>query len=514
MTANEPQEAPQQETPAAFTGTKFTAEQAIELKLPTPDAINYFMGLSKLLMFSGLVTPDMISDGNVRSITPAIVKQNMEEIKANMLAKMLVGWEMNIGAFQALQELHIVKGRIFVAYPQLIRQMEELKGFKLTWIERSHLRAAVHCERPNAPAVEVEFTWEDAVKAGLTRSYGNEPSQYEKRARIMLQARCVSELYRLTGGKANVYVEEERAEITAAVAAEEPEQANPYITGGAAKHALALESGGVVISTKAAAADPTPAPDPAPTPTAPTQAPTPAPAPKAEPDPEPAPAHNAYPAPPLSVSIDTMAGLKDWQLRFSDNIPEVSPDVVKKKLGEFIRGASGRTPLPKDAGFFGPYFRLAEMAVKFHKQDFITQPEALGIRISSAQSEIKKFFTKIKLGDCVPALYMAMIDMGSTSHEHVVKWLSSILGGEPLAEDIVALCQIRHHTIEAYKIVASISDGEFPHPGKLAKYAQSHGVSWESLGTLLPHLAGRGPAEKPAATTTVSESQDDLFENL
>ncbi len=59
--------------------------------------------------------------------------------------------------------------------------------------------------------------------AGLI--YGD--SQYTKRPRVMLSARVVSEAYRMTGGRSNVYTPEERQEVIAAEPNEPESQAAP-----------------------------------------------------------------------------------------------------------------------------------------------------------------------------------------------------------------------------------------------------------------------------------------------
>ncbi len=202
--------APQQTETKAV--TKFTAEHGKEVGLPSPEAVNYMMSVANLLLNSSLITGDM-------GTTP-------EKIKANALAKMLVGNEMHMQPMEALQDIDIVKGKIFIRYPQLINQLI-LRGFTLKWIERTHTKAALEVTDPTGiMGVEVfEFSIEDAKMAGLL--YGGNDSQYSKRPRVMLTARVVSEAYRSTGGRSNVYTPEEKQEIFASEPESQDSAAEP-----------------------------------------------------------------------------------------------------------------------------------------------------------------------------------------------------------------------------------------------------------------------------------------------
>lgn len=216
--------------------TKFTAEHAHEVGLPSPQAVNYMMSVATLLANSALVTPDMgLSDtqlGRLKGLgfTPQQIDEHQEKIvKANAMAKMLVGREMGIEPMAAMQEIDIVKSRIFVRYPQLINQML-MKNFKLKWLERTHERAALEVTRPGMEPETFEFTIEDARRAGLA---GREKDgQYEKRPRVMLTARVVSEAYRTTGGYSKTYTPEEKEEILGGEAEADVPEIKRSVNGG------------------------------------------------------------------------------------------------------------------------------------------------------------------------------------------------------------------------------------------------------------------------------------------
>jgi hypothetical protein len=198
---------------------KYSAESAREVGLPSQEAISYMMSIASMLSDSALVTKDVLPpDKDLAKLRQAGWKEDEIQayttkiIKANMMAKMLVGREMGMQAMESLQDINVVKGNIFVRYPQLITQIEK-KGYEIDWMERSNTRAALQLTR-NGKFETFEYLYEDAKAAGLTAPLpSGEPSQYTKRPRVMLTARVASEAYRVTGGRANVYTVEEKPEV-------------------------------------------------------------------------------------------------------------------------------------------------------------------------------------------------------------------------------------------------------------------------------------------------------------
>jgi hypothetical protein len=201
--------------------TKVTEEQAKEIGLPSPQAVEYMMSIANMLLTSALITPDMEPP---KEAIQALVAAKWEQkeidlyrdqvIKSNAMAKMLVGREMGMQTMESLQDVDIVKGKIFVRYPQLFGQIVK-KGCKVKQIERSEKRAAVEVTRPDMEDPEVyEFTIEDAKRAGLTSGGKPEYNQYLLRPRVMLWSRLISEVYRAVGGRSNIYTQEEKAEVT------------------------------------------------------------------------------------------------------------------------------------------------------------------------------------------------------------------------------------------------------------------------------------------------------------
>lgn len=210
--------------------TRFTKEHAQEIRLPSPEAVNYMASVCRMLAGSALVTKDMFFEEQKWNALKQrgyerddIANMEAEQIRANMMAKMLVGYELGIDPIQSLQDIDIVKGRIFTRYPQLVRLIEE-KGYVIEEVERTHERAAIKLTHPVKPAREFEFTLGDAQKAGLVSAGG----QYEKRPRVMLYSRAISEAYRATGGKGTVYSMEEKEEVEREEVAPSETRENPY----------------------------------------------------------------------------------------------------------------------------------------------------------------------------------------------------------------------------------------------------------------------------------------------
>ncbi len=249
---------PTEDLAVAETGkaiTKYSAADAHEVGLPSPAALNFMFSVANMLYSSALVTKDMgLSKDQISRLQQfGIQGADLEErdrkaVVSNAMGKMLVGRELGIEPMAALQDIDIVKAKIFVRYPQLHRLIEE-KGWDIEELERSHTRAEIRLTHPSKRPREFEFTIEDAKMAGLTKRggyNGDSPSQYELRPRVMLWSRLISEAYRATGGKGSVYSLEEKREVLQeevreAIAAPEPEH-DPYAVQMPAAQAPAASS--------------------------------------------------------------------------------------------------------------------------------------------------------------------------------------------------------------------------------------------------------------------------------
>lgn len=222
--------------------TKFGPAEAQEIGLPSPSALNFMFSTANMLYSSALVTKDMgLSKDQVArlqqfGVTGADLEdRDRKAVVSNMMGKMLVGRELGMDPIASLQDVDIVKSKIFIRYPQLHRLIEE-KGWDLEEIERSNTRAAIKLTHKTKKPRTFEFTIEDAKMAGLTKRggyNGDSPSQYELRPRVMLWSRVISEAYRATGGKGSIYTPEEkqeilREEIREAIASPAEPETDPY----------------------------------------------------------------------------------------------------------------------------------------------------------------------------------------------------------------------------------------------------------------------------------------------
>jgi hypothetical protein len=408
------------------------------------------MSVANLVLESSLITQDM--------------GDTVNRVRANAMAKMLVGHGMGIDAIQSLQDIDIVKGRIFVRYPQLIAQMLK-KGFKLKWEERSHTRAALQVDPPEGyPMMSelFEFTLEDAKKAGLV---GSASKQYELRPRVMLSARVVSEAYRMTGGRANVYTPEEREEITresdsgdgsSAVFREYAERTNPYHVG------------------EAPASDPAKQPEPAAAAPAPEAEQTPA---EAKPEPEPPKAETkpaasetkaektetvkTDPPPPAQakgpVAVPDPAGresLKDFQERLSLLYDKKSPDANKKMFGSFIKGFLNVKAMPPvTEAAYRPIFRLLEDLITSYPEKLVENPNGLGLTIGVAWRETKKQLEEWAISDrCKDAVFDLMLAYhhSESGGKNTCEYIEGLWIDKLAESDMYAYLQVARRTREAH----------------------------------------------------------------
>lgn len=128
---------------------------------------------------------------------------------AAVLACILTGHELGIGPMRALQHINIVEGKPTQS-AELMRARIQEAGHQWRTVTKTHERVVLrgrrkeNIEDPDA-WVEIEWTLDDAVKAGLcsikdgkpwARSSNGKPLPWENYTRMMLMARATSELAR------------------------------------------------------------------------------------------------------------------------------------------------------------------------------------------------------------------------------------------------------------------------------------------------------------------------------
>ncbi len=407
----------------------FTKENALEVRMPSQDAVRYLVSVGNLLLNSALITPDMgLSDKDRKYLIESkwelqeIEDRHQQLIQANMMAKFLVGLDFQMTPIESLQEIDIVKGRVFIRYPRLLGNMES-RGIKTKWVERSNERAAIECTRGEGRDPELfEFTFEDAKMAGLTSTYDNKPGMYQKRPRVMLAARVISEAYRMTGGKANTYTPEEREEIEDSestrdqrrIESRQQQDDNPFVSNarmtqeqkereGTATPSPVINADTVPGAKSEAESHPDPAPaaettkaapaEPAPSQrrrakeTTPAPAPAPAPA-KADPAPEtsrPEPAgDNASPA-----STATVIGTR--LLELTDAFPKENPPNTVKKFVQFFCGLFAVTSIRDKAAECIAALPYLEGAIEHNSERLLSVPKDLGDECRASIKALEDF---------------------------------------------------------------------------------------------------------------------------
>ena len=386
--------------------TKFTAEDAHEVRLPSPSAVNYMVSVANLLLDSTLITPDM--------------GKTVEQIKSNAIAKMLVGLDFEMSPMESLQEIDIVRNRVFMRYPRLMAALDK-KGLKPRWIERSNEKCSIGVTRPGREEEVYSYTIEDARMAGLVSS----GSQYVLRPRVMLSARAISEAYRMTGGKSNVYTPEEKQEIVETDLHENGQPAEPenrytvgrkpapgsdaeFAAAGKAAAEAKRETKPPVAETKPATDETKAPPPPAVTVAAVAHetkpcscvapncmfledgklpagrtcreghdtAPPPPPVVAASaPEPEAKPGPQLVPEDPgAALRKRVLAGLEE----LTDNYKQQAPKTVMSKFNNFFRGVLGVTNLPKDPQVFLDMLPALKAAITADPDAFWKDPAGAG----------------------------------------------------------------------------------------------------------------------------------------
>lgn len=110
---------------------------------------------------------------------------------ANVLVVLMGARTLNISAFQALQSIIVIEGKLSMA-ADMMRALMIRAGHKVRVVERTAKRAVVEVHRHDRDTpYRAEFTFEDAVAAKLIKK-----ENYEKYLKAMLVARATSIAWR------------------------------------------------------------------------------------------------------------------------------------------------------------------------------------------------------------------------------------------------------------------------------------------------------------------------------
>lgn len=136
------------------------------------------------------VTTSVFSFSEVQQMAAAIVQGGLfPHLKTPQAAVslMLLCQAEGLHPMQAVQRYHIVQGRPVMRADAMQAAFQKAGG-KVEWIERTNTRAAAVFTHPQGGSTEVEWTIEQATKAGLT---GKEV--WRQYPRQMLSARVIGE---------------------------------------------------------------------------------------------------------------------------------------------------------------------------------------------------------------------------------------------------------------------------------------------------------------------------------
>lgn len=178
-----------QEVPIEKQVTRWAAEDALSVGLPSVDSINLLVKITDRIRGTALC--------------PASIGNN----PANMLAVMLRGRELGMQPMESLQCMFVINNKIGMSYDAMLRHMRR-EGVKLNWKQNDDKGAEIWGETSDGYQATGRFTADDAKQAGLS---GKET--YQKYGRRMYAARAVSELYGKIGLGPRMYSPEELADL-------------------------------------------------------------------------------------------------------------------------------------------------------------------------------------------------------------------------------------------------------------------------------------------------------------
>lgn len=117
--------------------------------------------------------------------------------QAEAFCVMQAGAEAGISPMTSLKHLKVVRGNVSI-YAEGMRALILSHGHRITIDKKTDTEAVVTGYRKEdlERGYTVTFTMKDAQKAGLTRSAGKMPSQYELRPAVMLLSRATTMLGR------------------------------------------------------------------------------------------------------------------------------------------------------------------------------------------------------------------------------------------------------------------------------------------------------------------------------
>lgn len=113
-----------------------------------------------------------------------------------ILACVLAGQELGVGAMASLRAFHVVEGKPCADYSFWIARLKA-SGYRVEWIERTDERVRLRLTAPDGATHEEQWDKARATRAGLWN--GKDP--WKKYPQTMLSARCVTSAGRAFAGE-------------------------------------------------------------------------------------------------------------------------------------------------------------------------------------------------------------------------------------------------------------------------------------------------------------------------
>lgn len=120
------------------------------------------------------------------AIGPVEIRGNLPKI----VTVVLKGWELGLAPMQALDGIHIIKGRTELSADlKAALAQQRIPGAIIEWLDDGmNGKATVRCVRPGRKDVVLSYTWDDAVNAGITEGKDGEKATWAVFGPAMLRA--------------------------------------------------------------------------------------------------------------------------------------------------------------------------------------------------------------------------------------------------------------------------------------------------------------------------------------
>jgi hypothetical protein len=449
----------------------YSEEAGKEVGLPSPDSMNYMVTVAEYLVGSALYTSDMGS--------------NVVAVKANAMAKMLTGYELGIPPMESLQSIDIVKGKIFLRYPLMMKLILRDK-VKVDIIKDGNDGCEMKFTRPDGFEYVSRFGPEDARRAGLDRP----DSQYTLRPGTMYRARTISQAFRVLGVRGGMYeTESELEEIRSREPEPQEEKPKP----------LELYPVG-----KKAEAEPPPPAAPLPPAAPPTQAVAPAtpthlaaevaPPPKEKPvEPEPAKVESLgdqIKARMSKVKAALMPWLEDGRQAQSVvinfvkgylNVKNIPRDATPEEFVMPVAALEEALAKAKQALMEEPYQLGRHMAVERQSKSLATLPT---VQLDPRIRVLEKTYPQLSAEELQRAIQVS--EARSLTPEELKEWTDHLDLTKAPAPELVAFLRMAKQSREAYQVVHIRDESGEPLVSLLAELDKralhDYGIGFEKLG--------------------------------